>query len=159
MFLFPDANRELYPGVFRAEALRAVYVDWKAGGQVNYFKDFGEQWWSRWQAVMAKPFQPADCAKFAVLGIDYIVVKPEHKLPGRIPAFENSQFIVYSILPSKTVGQPIVAAAAFRGGSLPPRHSAVTARLVQPQCSSSFAAYRSYLRARAASRSCSRGSR
>jgi hypothetical protein len=105
VFLFPDANRELYPGVFRAEALRSVYVDWKAGGQVNYFKDFGEQWWSRWQDVMAKPFEPADCAKFAALGIDYIVVKPQRKLPGRTPAFENSDYVAYG-----TVGQPITAA-------------------------------------------------
>src|SRR5262249_35295394 len=42
VFLFPDAKQELQPGVFRAEALRTVYVDWKAGGQVNYFRDFGE---------------------------------------------------------------------------------------------------------------------
>jgi hypothetical protein len=104
VFLFPDANRELYPGIFRAEALRSVYVDWKAGGQVNYFKDFGEQWWSRWQDVMAKPFEPSDCAKFAELGIDYIVLKPEHKLPGRTPAFENSGYLAYP-----TVGQPTVA--------------------------------------------------
>jgi hypothetical protein len=96
VFLFPDANRELYPGVFRAEALRSVYVDWKAGGQVNYFKDFGEQWWSRWQDVMAKPFEPADCARFAALGIDYIVLKAEHKLSGRTPTFENSRFVVYA---------------------------------------------------------------
>jgi hypothetical protein len=97
VFLFPDANRELYPGVFRAEALRPVYVDWKAGGQVNYFKDFGEQWWSRWQNVMAKPFDPADCARFAPLGIDYIVVKPDHKVPARVPAFENSRYVVYAM--------------------------------------------------------------
>jgi hypothetical protein len=96
VFLFPDANRELTPGVFRAEALRSVYVDWKAGGQVNYFKDFGEQWRSRWQDVMAKPFDPADCAKFAGLGIDYIVLKPEHKLAARTPVFENSRFAVYA---------------------------------------------------------------
>ena len=101
VFLFPDANRELYPGIFRAEALRSVYVDWKAGGQVNYFKDFGEQWWSRWQNVMAKPFDPADCAKFAALGIDYIVVKPEHKLLGRTPAFENSGYALYPTVQRK----------------------------------------------------------
>jgi len=62
VFLFPDAGRELQPGVFRAEALRTVYVDWKSGGQVNYFKDFGEQWWSRWQDVMAKPGDPSKLA-------------------------------------------------------------------------------------------------
>ena len=54
---------------------------------------------------MAKPFEPADCAKFAALGIDYVVVKPEHKLPGRTPAFENSGYVAYA-----TVGQPILAA-------------------------------------------------
>lgn len=96
VFVFPDANRELYPGVFRAEALRSVYVDWKAGGQVNYFKDFGDQWWTRWQDVMAKPFDPADRAKFAALGIDYIVVKPDHKLPARAPAFENPHYVAYA---------------------------------------------------------------
>jgi hypothetical protein len=35
VFLFPAAGHGLEPGIFRAEALRAVYVDWKGGGQVN----------------------------------------------------------------------------------------------------------------------------
>jgi hypothetical protein len=97
VFLFPDAKQELQPGVFRAEALRTVYVDWKSGGQVNYFKDFGEQWWSRWEDVMAKPFTAGDCARYPSLGIDYIVLKPEHKLAGRNPVFENAQFVVYAV--------------------------------------------------------------
>src|SRR6266576_2182856 len=66
------------------------FSDWKAGGQVNYFKDFGEQWWSRWQDVMAKP---ADPSKLASLGIDFMVLKSEHKLGGRSAAFENSRFV------------------------------------------------------------------
>src|SRR5204863_8993839 len=45
VFVFPGFNRDLAPGIFRSEALRAVYVDWKGGGQVNYLKDLGEQWW------------------------------------------------------------------------------------------------------------------
>ncbi len=97
VFLFPEAKRELYPGVFRAEALRTVYVDWKAGGQVNYFKDFGELWWSRWQDVMAPPFSEADCPRFAALGIDYIVLAPGRKLVGRSPAFENTRYAAYAI--------------------------------------------------------------
>src|SRR5207302_2788868 len=40
VFLFPDAGRAVYPGIFRSEAQRAVYVDWKGGGQVNYLKEF-----------------------------------------------------------------------------------------------------------------------
>ena len=52
---FPNAGKDLSPGIFRAEALRAVYVDWKGGGQVNYLKELGEQWWSRWQEASAGP--------------------------------------------------------------------------------------------------------
>jgi len=96
VFLFPDAKQELYPGVFRAEALRSVYVDWKAGGQVNYFRDFGEQWWSRWQDVMVRPFEAAD-VRYAGLGIDFIVLKAEHGMKGVAPVFENSRFVVYVV--------------------------------------------------------------
>src|SRR5262249_31784867 len=49
VFLFADAGRSLDPGIFRAGSLRAVYVDWKSGGQANYLRDFGERWWFRWQ--------------------------------------------------------------------------------------------------------------
>jgi hypothetical protein len=85
VFLFPDAGRELYPGIFRARALRAVYVDWKSGGQVNFLRDFAREWWARWQRMGA---YPAD-------GIDYFVLKPAHRLPGRTPIFENPGFVVY----------------------------------------------------------------
>ena len=33
MFLFPDVGHDLYPGIFRALSERALYVDWKSGGQ------------------------------------------------------------------------------------------------------------------------------
>ena len=97
VFLFPEAKRDLSPGVFRAEALRTVYVDWKAGGQVNYFKDFGEQWWSRWQDVMTPPFTEQDCPRFAALGIDFIVIATDHKLAARVPAFQNARYAAYAI--------------------------------------------------------------
>ena len=59
VFLFPDSGRGLAPGVFRAEALRAVYVDWKGGGQVNYLGEFGEEWWRRWQQTLAHRYNPS----------------------------------------------------------------------------------------------------
>ena len=96
VFLFPDAARGLQPGIFRSEALRAVYVDWKAGGQVNYLTSFGEQWWFRWQQTMAKGFRPADVPKYSGLGIAYIVLQPAHRLP-RPALFENSQYSVYPV--------------------------------------------------------------
>jgi len=95
VFLFPDAKEDLSPGIFRAEALRAVYVDWKAGGQVNFFKDFGEEWWSRWQQTMAAPFNPNSMTAYRGLGIDYLVLQSRHRIPGMMPAFENLSYVAY----------------------------------------------------------------
>ena len=98
VFLFADAGKHLQPGIFRAEAERAIYVDWKGGGQVNYLTELGQQWWSRWHQVMAKPFDPRDVAHYRSLGIDYVVLAPRDRLPGRAPVFENSLFLVYAIM-------------------------------------------------------------
>jgi hypothetical protein len=95
VFLFPDAGRALYPGIFRGEALRAVYVDWKGGGQVNYLKDFADQWSSRWQTV-AGGFQPADLAKYESMGIQYVVVQERNRLQ-RPAIFSNSKYIAYQL--------------------------------------------------------------
>src|SRR5262245_1412659 len=94
MFLFADSGRSLLPGIFRSEALRAVYVDWKGGGQVNYLPDFAGQWWFRWQQTLAKPFQPGDLTKYSDLGVAYIVLPPQHRL-ARPPDFENAGWLVY----------------------------------------------------------------
>ena len=80
VFLFADAARGLEAGIFRAEALRAVYVDWKSGGQVNYLADFGPEWWFRWQQTLARGFQPVDLPRYSGLGIRYVVLQPKHRL-------------------------------------------------------------------------------
>jgi hypothetical protein len=105
VFLFPDAGRDLYPGIFRAEAQRAIYVDWKSGGQVNFFKAFGEEWWSRWQRTMARPFDPQAVGQYAALGIDYIVVGRKNRLAGATPVFDNGRFLVYK-LPADATESP-----------------------------------------------------
>jgi hypothetical protein len=92
VFLFPDVNRGLAPGIFRTEALRAVYVDWKGGGQVNYLKDLGEQWWFRWQQT--RNFQPADLPRYAAVGVAYVVL--QHPLDRR-PDFHNSTWFAYRV--------------------------------------------------------------
>lgn len=94
MFLFPNFGKDLSPGIFRAEALRAVYVDWKGGGQVNYLRELGEQWWSRWQIAN----RLLSAAEYRQRGIDYLVVHPGSFEPGfgdRV--FANSQFVVYRL--------------------------------------------------------------
>jgi hypothetical protein len=96
VFLFPDAGRSLQSGIFRAEALRAVYVDWKSGGQVNYFPDFAAQWWFRWQQTVARPFRPDELALYSGLGIQYVVVQPKSRLAEE-PVFANSAYLVYRV--------------------------------------------------------------
>ena len=92
VFVFPGNNRSAAPGIFRSEALRAVYVDWKGGGQVNYLKDLGEQWWFRWRQI--RNFQPADLPQYAATGINQVVL--QKPLP-RPPRFQNSSYSVYRL--------------------------------------------------------------
>jgi hypothetical protein len=99
VFLFPDAGRALYPGIFRSEALRAVYVDWKGGGQVNYLKELGEEWWRRWQQTMAPGFRTADLRTYRELGVQYVVVQAKNRVAGRSPVFDNGSFVAYETSP------------------------------------------------------------
>jgi len=95
LFLFADAPRSLEPGVFRVQALRPVYVDWKGGGQINYLKDFGERWWLRWQQTLGAGFRPADLPRYDALGIGFVVLQPRNRLEARQPLFENARYLVY----------------------------------------------------------------
>jgi hypothetical protein len=102
VFLFPDAGESLHPGIFRVQTLRPVYVDWKSGGQVNYYRSVAEEWWMRWQATMTKTanahaLTPADLDNFAHLGIQYVVVSPAHSIAAVPPAYRNAKFVVYRL--------------------------------------------------------------
>jgi hypothetical protein len=92
VFVFPDSGRDLAPGIFRSEATRAVYVDWKGGGQVNYLRNFGVDWWFRWQQTVARGFQTADMPRYAAFGISYVVLRHRVEAP---PLFENPSYAVY----------------------------------------------------------------
>ncbi len=91
VFLFPDAGHGVAPGILRAEAERAIFVDWKGGGQVNYLKDFASQWWIRWQLIANGSI---NTAQYEALGISFVVLKSEHRL-SEPPIFENGQYVVY----------------------------------------------------------------
>ena len=101
VFLFPDAGKQVYPGLFRAEAIRSVYVDWKAGGQVNYFHSLAQEWWMRWNKAMSGGID-----EFRELGIGYIVMKKENPLPGLAQVYANSAFLVYDIGDGSQRGAP-----------------------------------------------------
>jgi hypothetical protein len=95
LFLFPDAERELYPGVFRARSRRALWVDWKSGMLAASFQPVGPEWFDRWQATMEGGFSRARLESMLSLPIDYYVVKSAHRLPGMRTAFQNQEFYVY----------------------------------------------------------------
>lgn len=82
VFLFPQAGKSLEPGLFRSEALRAVYVDWKGGGQANFLPESGLEWWHRYQDVMQKP---QSLEHYRALGITYLVY-PGYKVVALPPA-------------------------------------------------------------------------
>ena len=95
MFLFPDAGHDLAPGMFRARSLRALWVDWKSGGQANYFPSFGDEWWQRWQQTMDGPFTVDRLRGMLDLPVDYYVLRREHRLAPVRPVFSNRVYVVY----------------------------------------------------------------
>jgi len=97
VFLFPGAGQGRQPGIFRSKALRAVYTDWKSGGQVNMVEDFAREWWTRYNATMLSEFDPGGLEDYAARGIDYVVLSPAYRLSGREPVFENGLYLVYSL--------------------------------------------------------------
>ncbi|MCL6546141.1 MAG: hypothetical protein K6T61_13000 [Bryobacteraceae bacterium] len=97
VFLFADAGRGLEPGIFRATGLRAVYVDWKGGGQGNYLPSVAREWWKRWQAADALKFKGGDIGSFAALGVDYVALRHGTPARGGTLVFENQTYKVYRL--------------------------------------------------------------
>jgi len=95
LFVFPDAGRELYPGLFRVYALRSLYVDWKGGGQVNLVRDFAYLWWDRWRKAGGEVYDASKLARLRGYGIDFVVLKQAHRVAGQTPVFENPKYVVY----------------------------------------------------------------
>jgi hypothetical protein len=94
VFHFAGAGKDLSPGLFRSQALRAVYVDWKGGGQVNYFEDLAMEWWDRWQNTMLRP---ATDMELAARGVDYVVLRLPASRPGIAAVHSNARYVVYRI--------------------------------------------------------------
>jgi hypothetical protein len=98
VFLFHDVERSSFdPGIFRVNGERALYVDWKGGGQINFFRNFSRISGARWEQTLAAPFDPAELPHFRELGIDYVVLSSRRHLPDRKPAFENGKYAVYRL--------------------------------------------------------------
>jgi hypothetical protein len=97
VFLFGDAGKSPVPSIFRAESERAVYVDWKAGGQMNFHESLAMEWWQRWQSTNALRFDASEVGRLPGLGIDYLVLSPIHRLNNWQPVYESNELLVYSV--------------------------------------------------------------
>jgi hypothetical protein len=97
VFVFAGVGHDLAPGIFRAQSQRALYVDWKSGGQANLLPVYAGLWWQRWQAIgEAKP-PVAPLNAYARLGIHYLVVPAKLSPSGATPAYENPNWAVYAL--------------------------------------------------------------
>lgn len=97
VFHFPDAGLALYPGIFRARALRAVWVDRKGGGQVNFAYGLAQEWWRRYDATIGRAYEPQPLPTYRALGADYVVLQKQHARPHDQPLFENQGYAVYAL--------------------------------------------------------------
>ncbi len=98
VFHFPDAGLALYPGIFRARSLRAVWVDRKGGGQVNFAYGLAKEWWRRYDATIGRAYAPQPLPAYKALGADYIVLQRSHFRTDAQPVFANRGYAVY-VLP------------------------------------------------------------
>jgi hypothetical protein len=95
MFLFPDAGRAIDPGIFRAESIRAVYVDWTGGQLSKYFEDFAREWDSRWNSTMAGTFSARKLEQSLNLPVDYYVLRRENALARIRPVYSTRDYVIY----------------------------------------------------------------
>ncbi len=107
MFLFPDAGRALYPGIFRARSRRALWVDWNSGSLVAYFEPFAVEWWQRWQQTVEGTFSLRRLQNLLPLPIDYYVLKRSNQLADIRPVFINREFVVYDSQDLKNASAPL----------------------------------------------------
>ncbi|BDC52198.1 hypothetical protein F183_A45130 [Bryobacterales bacterium F-183] len=94
MFQLPELTRSLVAGVFRVRSQRALYVDQKSGGQVNYSRDFSMEWWRRMEIADDKK---KPLASWRDQGVDYIVLKTATKFEDSPPVYKNTKYAIYKL--------------------------------------------------------------
>ncbi len=95
VFLFPEADRDKSPGVFRYYANRAVYVDWKSGGQINFSRSFAMEWWQRWKSTMEAP--RVDVLELPRNAINFVVTRQPRSSLGAKPVHTSKTLQVYAV--------------------------------------------------------------
>jgi len=93
VFQFADVRRGLEPGIFRVRAERAIYADWKAGGQVNFLPSYARMWAERWRVIE----RPKPLGVYRELGVQYVVFTAARAPKGVTPVWSNRQWAVFRL--------------------------------------------------------------
>jgi hypothetical protein len=93
VFQFADVRRGLQPGQFRARAERAIFADWKSGGQVNFLPHYAQMWAERWKQTE----RPKALPVYRELGIDYVVFSAGKEPKTAAPVWRNEGWVVFRV--------------------------------------------------------------
>ncbi len=93
VFQFADVRRGLEPGIFRVRAERAIFADWKAGGQVNFLPEFAKMWADRWNIAE----RPKPLSVYRELDVDYVVFTVDKAPKGADPVWSNRKWAVFRV--------------------------------------------------------------
>jgi hypothetical protein len=97
VFYFADAGHATSPGIFRVLAERALYVDWKGGGQVNQSRSIAAEWPRRWDWANRAQAPFRSSPEYAAAGIDFVVTHAGADLSGSRPTYENPDWRVFDV--------------------------------------------------------------
>jgi hypothetical protein len=107
VFLFADAARENYPGVFRAQSRHALWVDWETAQGVLYSEQAAAHWQDRWQGTMEPGYSPKKLENLLPLPIDYYVLRRRNQLAAPRSVFANRDFVVYDAQDLRNAVKPL----------------------------------------------------
>jgi hypothetical protein len=107
VFLFADAGRAAYPGVFRAQSRHALWADWKSAQAVAFSETAAARWQERWDRTMANGFSPERLESLLPLPIDYYVLRRQNQLAAAPYVFANHDFVVYDAQDLRNAAKPL----------------------------------------------------
>ena len=58
-------------------------------------REFAYQWWDRWQNAGGEVYDASKLPRLRSYGIQYVVLKQAHRVPGQTPIHENPKYLVY----------------------------------------------------------------
>jgi hypothetical protein len=107
VFLFPDAGKARWPGVFRAQSRHALWADWKSAQGVAYSETAAATWQEQWRRTMQNSYSTSRLEEMLALPVDYYVLQTQNQLTAQKPVFANRDFLVYDAQDLRNSPKPL----------------------------------------------------